>query len=111
MDSMVLYYNKDMFNAAGIVAPPTTWQEFQDDVKKLTLVDATGNIVRSGAAIGTAQNVSVFGSNKHVDVSKWCGNANEKGDLAKFDQGTVAPNGNIIQAGEQALDFIHNLQK
>lgn len=29
VDSLALYYNEDLFNAAGIARPPTTWQEFQ----------------------------------------------------------------------------------
>jgi multiple sugar transport system substrate-binding protein len=31
-----LYYNKAMFQAAGIANPPTTWEEFVADGKKLT---------------------------------------------------------------------------
>ena len=112
MDSMVLYYNKDLFNASGIVASPTTWQAFQDDIKKLTLIDATGNIVRSGAAIGTAQNVSAFSDlmsmlmlQNGVEMPK------QKGTTAKFDEGVVAPNGSVIQAGEQALGFYTKFAK
>jgi multiple sugar transport system substrate-binding protein len=37
-----LFYNKDMFAAAGITAPPTTWQELSDDAKKLTTPDHYG---------------------------------------------------------------------
>lgn len=33
---LVLYYNKDLFKAAGIDHPPTNRQEFIDDAKKLT---------------------------------------------------------------------------
>ena len=40
IDSMQLYYNKDIFNAAGITAPPKTWQEFSQYVQKLTVVDS-----------------------------------------------------------------------
>lgn len=34
--SYALYYNKAMFRAAGIAQPPTTWDEFVADGKKLT---------------------------------------------------------------------------
>jgi multiple sugar transport system substrate-binding protein len=34
--SYALYYNKAMFQAAGIAQPPTTWDEFIADGKKLT---------------------------------------------------------------------------
>jgi multiple sugar transport system substrate-binding protein len=33
----VLYYNQDMFKAAGIEQPPATWDEFVADAKKLTV--------------------------------------------------------------------------
>jgi multiple sugar transport system substrate-binding protein len=33
----VLFYNADMFKAAGIDHPPTTWDEFTADAKKLTV--------------------------------------------------------------------------
>ncbi|UOF90657.1 ABC transporter substrate-binding protein [Fodinisporobacter ferrooxydans] len=34
---LIMYYNKDLFKAAGITNPPTNRQEFLDDVKKLTV--------------------------------------------------------------------------
>lgn len=57
VDTMVLFYNKELLNAAGIAEPPTTWTEFQDAVEKLTVIDSTGQITQSGAAIGTSKNV------------------------------------------------------
>src|SRR5215212_6037973 len=35
-ESTGLFYRKDLFAAAGIDHPPTTWEEFQTDVEKLT---------------------------------------------------------------------------
>lgn len=58
VDSLALYYNKDFFNAAGIVSPPATWDEFNKDVSRLTVVDNMGNVVKSGAAMGTAYNIN-----------------------------------------------------
>ncbi len=58
VDTLGLYYNKDLFNTAGIASPPATWDEFNDDVKKLTTIDQRGNIIKSGAAIGTADNIN-----------------------------------------------------
>lgn len=57
IDTMALYYNKDLMNAAGIPTPPENWSQFADQVKKLTKLDTTGKIVQSAAGIGTAQNV------------------------------------------------------
>lgn len=58
VDTLALYYNKDIFNSAGIALPPKTWEEFQNTVRALTRIDGQGNIVRAGAAIGAAKNVN-----------------------------------------------------
>lgn len=58
VDTLALYYNKDMFATAGIAQPPQTWTDFQDDVQKITTYDASRNITRSGAAMGTARNIN-----------------------------------------------------
>ena len=58
LDTLALYYNKDVFNSAGLTRPPKTWEEFQDYVKKISRIDATGEILRSAAAMGTARNIN-----------------------------------------------------
>lgn len=58
LDNMVMFYNKDLLNNAGIVEPPSNWIDFQDAVKRITKIDASsGQILVSGAALGTANNV------------------------------------------------------
>jgi multiple sugar transport system substrate-binding protein len=34
--NLVLYYRTDLFAAAGIQSPPTTWEEYRDDARRLT---------------------------------------------------------------------------
>jgi sn-glycerol 3-phosphate transport system substrate-binding protein len=48
----ILYYNTDMFKAAGLDPnkPPLTWQEWVDDAKKLTVMDGK-NFKQSGVTI------------------------------------------------------------
>lgn len=58
VDSLALYYNKDLFNAAGITEPPKTWEELLGDVPRLTRIDAYGNITQSAIALGTADNIN-----------------------------------------------------
>lgn len=106
VDSMQLYYNRDIFNSAGITVPPKTWQDFGNDVQALTKVDGVGNIVRSGAAMGTSQNIS-----RPTDILSLLMLQNgaelptKKGMLASIDQGVVDKDGNVVQAGEQALGY------
>jgi ABC-type glycerol-3-phosphate transport system substrate-binding protein len=58
IDSLALYYNKDIFDAAGITSPPATWDDLLLDAKLLNVVDSYGNIVQSGVALGTAKNIN-----------------------------------------------------
>ena len=58
IDTLALYYNKDIFNTAGIPQPPETWEEFLTDVEELTIKDERDNIIRAGAALGAARNVN-----------------------------------------------------
>lgn len=57
MDTMVLYANRDLLNAAGIPEPAKTWSELQVHVPRLTKRSPEGAIVQAGAAIGTGRNV------------------------------------------------------
>jgi len=58
VDSLALYYNKDLFNAAGIASPPITWEELVEDSKKMTEISDIGTISRSGVALGTSYNIN-----------------------------------------------------
>lgn len=61
VDTLAMFYNKDLFNAAGIAVPPQTWEQFQTEVvPSLTQISEEGNIIQSGAAIGTAENVERY---------------------------------------------------
>lgn len=57
VDTMVLFYNKDLLNAANIPNPPEYWGAFQDQVQKLTKLDEDRRLVQAGAGIGTIKNV------------------------------------------------------
>jgi multiple sugar transport system substrate-binding protein len=58
VDTLALYYNRDILSSAGIAQPPATWTDFLDAVKKITTYDQSKNITRSGASIGTARNIN-----------------------------------------------------
>ncbi|MFH1967586.1 MAG: extracellular solute-binding protein [Patescibacteria group bacterium] len=57
-DGLVLYYNREIFETAG-VEPPATWAELRTLAKKLTVKSSDG-IERGGLAIGNASNVDHF---------------------------------------------------
>lgn len=58
VDTMVLYYNRQLLNQANVPAAPRTWEEFKEAVKVLTTQDQNGNIIQSGAALGGARNIN-----------------------------------------------------
>ena len=58
VDSLALYYNKNILGTAGIPTPPKTWDELQTDVRKITRQDQTGYFTRSGVAMGMSANVN-----------------------------------------------------
>jgi len=55
-EGLSLYYNQDIFTAAG-KTPPTTWEDLRKTALDLTVKDTAGKIQTSGVALGTATNV------------------------------------------------------
>ena len=51
VDTLALYYNKDLLSTAGIARPPRTWDEFLAVVERITRINRLG-------VIGTATNIS-----------------------------------------------------
>lgn len=61
VDTLAMYYNKDLFNNAGISQVPQYWnKEFLQDVKKLTKQDQKQGIIQSGVALGGSSNINRF---------------------------------------------------
>jgi len=106
VDSLALYYNRDMFNAAGITSPPKTWDEFNEAVKKLVKFDSNGEIIQAGAAMGTAYNI-----NRSTDVlgllmlQKGVQMTDDNGTKSTINVGVLDENGNVARAGEIALGY------
>src|SRR3989338_8018017 len=58
VDTLALFYNKDIFNSAALSSPPQTWENFVEASNQTVKADNQGNILRAGAALGTARNVN-----------------------------------------------------
>ncbi len=106
VDTLALYFNRDLLANKGIEKPAATWEEFIEDVEKLTERDALGRITRAGAAMGTAENV-----NRSVDVL-WLlmlqggtEMVTANSQSASFTKRTTDPNGISYSPGERALTF------
>jgi ABC-type glycerol-3-phosphate transport system substrate-binding protein len=58
VDTLTMFYNKDLFNNAGISFPPQYWDnDFQQYVKKLTKQDNKAQIIQSGVGLGGSENI------------------------------------------------------
>ena len=58
LDPLVMYWNRDLFSAAGIAQPPKKWEEFFGLVTRLTTRDEAFNIRKSAVAFGEMRNVT-----------------------------------------------------
>lgn len=52
LDTLVLIYNRDLLDAAGITAPPATWDEVVADVPQLAAIDDQAQVQRAAIALG-----------------------------------------------------------
>jgi len=58
LDTLAMYYNKDLLNNAGIAELPAFWnKDFQQAVRKLTKQDLKGDLIQSGVALGGSNNI------------------------------------------------------
>ena len=105
VDTLALYYNKDIFNTNGIPQPPQTWEEFLTVVEEITTKDERGNIVQAGAALGTARNV-----NRSTDIlallmlQSGAKMTNDNKTGATFNSSVTSGN-STFNPGERALEF------
>lgn len=57
VDPMVMYYNRDLLNSAGVASAPQLWNDFLTLSPKLTSLDKSQNVKRAAVAMGTWGNV------------------------------------------------------
>lgn len=113
VDSLALFYNKDLLNQAGISTPPATWVDFDEAVKKMTRIDAFGKITLSGAAMGMSSDASPGTGkiNRATDIltllmmQAGANMINPETKLAGFADYTNATYGQQTSPGESALAY------
>lgn len=105
VDSLALFYNKDLLGSAGIATPPKTWKELEEDVAKIKKSDGKGYFSRSGVAMGLSKNV-----NRAVDIlylfmlQQGAAPFNDDQSQPMFSQ-NVDKNGSNVNPGLAALEF------
>lgn len=58
VDTLALFYNKDILDQSGVPIPPKTWDEFLAAVPKIVKIDEFGVVQRSAIAMGTTRNIN-----------------------------------------------------
>jgi multiple sugar transport system substrate-binding protein len=58
IDPLVMYYNRSILDANGIVYPPASWEDLANMVPLLTKKDESGKITGSAVALGHASNIA-----------------------------------------------------
>jgi ABC-type glycerol-3-phosphate transport system substrate-binding protein len=106
LGNLALFYNKDLLKKADVESPPTTWRDFNDQAKKLTVVTSDGKIKQSGAALGISENVrhnadivmAVMGQNKAT--------LNDANGYASFNRYPEGSEGGAVPPGAEAVAFL-----
>jgi ABC-type glycerol-3-phosphate transport system substrate-binding protein len=108
----LLYYNKDMFKAAGLdpEKPPVTWDEFYNDGKKLTKGDQYGTAiwVGTGDAVQCVTDALVHSNGGEVvDQSGKMSLLNQPPAVQAFEYynklGTISPPGTVGRSEEDSF--------
>lgn len=105
VDSLGLYYNKDLLGTAGIATPPKTWDELAKDSQRMVQQNASGYFDQSGTAIGTYQNVNravdiVYLMMLQAGVVPWSSDSRNP----QFSS-NITKNGQSFNPGVKAVDF------
>lgn len=101
MDTLNLYVNRDLLQAAGLKAP-TTWIEFGNAARQLTVKDENNSIKTAGAAMGTSGNIthapdiiSMLFVQNGVNLKDMSSNLQATGDALNYYSSFALPTGNV----------------
>ncbi len=105
LDTIVMYYNKDLLNKANISEVAQDWITFKEQAAKISLVDRKGNFIQHAAALGEADNIPLaFELLSALMMQNGTPMTNEQGTRATFDQ-EISVGGERFVPGEDALRF------
>lgn len=105
LDTVALFYNRDIFNSANIPNPPATWNELSDIASRLTQISTTRSIIRGGAALGGSLNIErapdILSALMLQNGAKILDTKTGQTDIGQ----SVDVGGVRVNPSEQALDF------
>ncbi len=60
LDTLVLYYNRDILDKAGIASPVKYWTDLQAQVEKIRRLDLDNNVLLAAIPLGTSTNIDNY---------------------------------------------------
>lgn len=105
IDTLALYYNKDVFDYYNIALPPKTWDEVEKLIPKLRKTNSQGQVTRAAIALGTSNNIDWAGDILSELMIQLGSSMTDKTDQkVTFDEYITQNNLKIIP-GEEALNY------
>ncbi|MFA5131673.1 MAG: extracellular solute-binding protein [Patescibacteria group bacterium] len=106
VDTLAMYYNKDLFNNAGISQVPAYWnKEFISDVKKLTKQDSKKGLIQSGVALGGSKNINRYSDILSVLMMQSGATMMSDSGQVLFQAAPAGSSSNTYSPGADALRF------
>jgi len=105
IDTLALYYNKDIFDYYNIALPPQTWDEVVKLIPKLRKTNTKGQITRAAIALGTSNNID-WASDILSELMMQLGSSmiDKTYQKVTFDEPVIQNDSKIIP-GEEALKY------
>ncbi len=105
IDTLALYYNKDIFDYYNIALPPQTWDEVVKLIPKLRKINSQGQVTRAAIALGTSNNID-WASDILSELMMQLGSSmtNKTYQTVTFNE-PVTQNDLRIIPGEEALKY------
>ena len=105
LETLVMFYNKDIINKSGVAKIPNDWESFQEAVQKSTRFNAEGDIVQAGTAMGTGYNVDRSFDILSILMMQSGANMTDANNRATFANETTKDYSPGIKSIEFYLDF------
>jgi ABC-type glycerol-3-phosphate transport system substrate-binding protein len=104
-DPLVLFWNKDLLAAGGLTVPPRYWDEYLGIMQKLTTKSDSGEILKSGIALGEYRNVTDAKDILAALILQAGGSITTADGAGKVTSTLSPQQGNASQPGLAALRF------
>jgi len=106
LDTLALFYNKDLFDQAHITDPPGNWEELKEAVTGMTKQNDKGQIIQAGTALGTAENINRAPDILALLMMQNGARMTDRNRIkATFNEQAVDAQGEKYLPGEEALAF------